>query len=187
MNVQPRWRPWICFSAAGGETQRGSSKSRSVSISCFLPVNCQQVVPCSIDLVIQMNIYYSEQLSSDSHNQGAPYSQLLFIFLEANLSDMNLIRFIFASKYSFRSEYSQNLSEFHIQANICLQIFTYRRIFATYCFKLFQKAFTSLRPQLIFGSFRKYSCRKEYSNSFCLLNQNTVNILSTTQFSSFSF
>ena len=48
---------------------------------------------------------------------------------------------IFASKYSYRSDYSKTLSEFHIQANICLQIFAYQQIFATHCFKLFTKTF----------------------------------------------
>jgi hypothetical protein len=46
----------------------------------------------------------------------------------------------------------KTLCEFHFQANICLQIFAYQLIFATHCFKLFRKPFSSLRPQLIFGS-----------------------------------
>jgi len=59
---------------------------------------------------------------------------------------------ICASKYSFWSEYSQKfkqishssnylLADIHIQANIRLQIFIYKRIFATYCFKSYRKAF----------------------------------------------
>ncbi len=35
----------------------------------------------------------------------------------------------------------KTLSEFYIQANIHLQIFAYQQIFATYCLKLFRKAF----------------------------------------------
>jgi hypothetical protein len=86
---------------------------------------------------------------------------------------------IFASKYLFISEYSQNfrrisrsskysLKNICIQANIHSQLFAQKRIFATYCFKL---PFTSLRPQLISGSFWKYLLRKEYSicfYSFCM-------------------
>jgi hypothetical protein len=46
----------------------------------------------------------------------------------------------FASKYSFRSEYSQKFKRFHIEVNICSQIFTYQQIFAIFCFKLYRKA-----------------------------------------------
>ena len=46
----------------------------------------------------------------------------------------------FASKYSFRSEYLQKFKQFHIEVNICSQIFTYQQIFANYCFKLYRKA-----------------------------------------------
>jgi hypothetical protein len=60
----------------------------------------------------------------------------------------------------------KTLSKFHIQTNICLQIFAYQQIFATYCFKLLRKPFTSLRPHLIFGSYWKYSLRMEYSFPF---------------------
>jgi hypothetical protein len=35
----------------------------------------------------------------------------------------------------------KTLSKFHIQTNICWQIFAYQQIFAMYCFKLFKKAF----------------------------------------------
>jgi hypothetical protein len=80
---------------------------------------------------------------------------------------------MFASKYSFISEYLQNfqrishsneysLANIGIQANILKQIFPYQRIFATYCF-------TSLRPQLIFGSFGKHSLRKAYSLPFLFI------------------
>ncbi len=78
---------------------------------------------------------------------------------------------IFASKYLFRSEYLQNC-EFHIKAYIRLQIFAYWQIFACkyshtskYSLRIasnyLEKPFTSPSPQSIFGSFWKYSPRKE--------------------------
>jgi hypothetical protein len=47
---------------------------------------------------------------------------------------------------------SQNFKRIsQLQANICLHILAHQRIFDTYCFKLYRKAFTSLRPHLEFG------------------------------------
>ncbi len=72
----------------------------------------------------------------------------------------------------------KTLIKFHIQANICLQIFThstseyslaifaYQQIFAMVASNYLGQSFTSLRPQLIFGSFWKSSLRKEYSLPF---------------------
>ncbi len=104
------------------------------------------------------------------------YSQTLLIRV------ICIIRFIFASKYlhKFACKYSfsrngdyllqnirleanirKTLSEYHIQANISQQIFTYKRIIAckyshtseyslSIASNYIRKAFSSLRPQLIF-------------------------------------
>jgi hypothetical protein len=44
-----------------------------------------------------------------------------------------------------------------------------------------------LEPKLVSALSETKRLFRLFSNSFCLLNQNTVNILSTTQFSSFSY
>ncbi len=59
------------------------------------------------------------------------------------------------------------IANIRIQANICLEIFAYQRIFGTYCFKLFRKVFlkseASINIQLflkIFASiFIYFSCK----------------------------
>jgi hypothetical protein len=61
----------------------------------------------------------------------------------------------FASKYSFRSEYSQKFKRFQIEVNICSQIFTYQQIFAIYCFKLYRKAFYNSQASINIGFFFK--------------------------------
>ncbi len=65
---------------------------------------------------------------------------------------------IFASKYSFRIEYSESWSEFHIQ------------IFVTYCFKLFRKGFQKSETSINSEFFSINSLRKEYSFPFLFVS-----------------
>jgi hypothetical protein len=92
--------------------------------------------------------------------------QLIFASEEYSLKIFSYWQ-IFASKYLFKSEYSQKtLSAYR------LQIFAYQRIFAAYCFKLIRKAFhKSKAPQLKFGYFfKKYSLTKKYSLPFLFVS-----------------
>jgi len=84
-----------------------------------------------------VNTIYSHQLLHIRFKIFAQICMQLFIFSYWR---------IFASKYLFSSEYSQNfkqtlhsseysLANIHIQANILLQVFT------KYCFKLYRKGF----------------------------------------------
>jgi len=95
-------------------------------------------------------------------------------------------RFFHAGQYVFQNiglevNIHKTLSRFHIQANICLQIFAYKWIFACkyshtkeYLLHIasnyWGQPFTSLRPQLVFGSFWKYLLRKEYSLLYLVIS-----------------
>ncbi len=106
------------------------------------------------------------------------------IHFEANICFRANIHFIFfhAGKYllqniHFKANICKTSSNLYIQANVRLPIFAYKQIFACkyshtskYLLQIVSnyigKPFTSLGPQLIFGSFWKYLLRKEHSISF---------------------
>ncbi len=70
----------------------------------------------------------------------------------------------------------KTLSELHIQVNFRLQTIAYKQTseYSLYVASNYlEKPFISLKPQLIFGSFLKYSLRKEYSFRFYSSHMNT--------------
>ncbi len=120
------------------------------------------------------------------HHLFASFASYLLLIIQTDLHTNIRIhaKNTCCSEYSLQSEYRLRLShtgdyllqnirleanirktfsEFHIQVNICLQIFTHKRIIACkysytseYSLRISSnylgKPFTSLRPQLIFGS-----------------------------------
>ncbi len=107
--------------------------------------------------------YSLQNICTDSHtNIGFDAKTYILhgIFISEQIFAIVTYWQIFTSKYLFISEYSQNfrrisysskylLKNICIPANIHLQLFAQKRIFATYCLKLYLgKPFTSLRLQL---------------------------------------
>jgi hypothetical protein len=75
--------------------------------------------------------------------------------VEANICFRANIRFPFshAGEYSlrntcFEANINKTSSEIHIQVNISLQILEYKRIFATYFFKLYRNTVDHALPQI---------------------------------------
>jgi hypothetical protein len=76
----------------------------------------------------------------------------------------------FTCKYSHTSECL--LPNICIQANVCFQIFAYKRIFASYCFKLYRKAFSQVSNIRIKTCFIRFKAKK-YLLHICLYSLRT--------------